>query len=64
MNQRIEVFENELLMEEETDDSIDMTREEAIDRLMAELQRGLDSVKSEADWISEEEAYRLLGVKR
>lgn len=29
-------------------------------RLMAEVQSGWDSVKEESDWVSEEEAYRLL----
>lgn len=32
----------------------------SVQRLMSELQRGWDSVKTEADWISEEDAYRLL----
>lgn len=31
-------------------------------RLMAEIQKGWDSVSSEADWLSEEDAYRMLGV--
>lgn len=31
-------------------------------RLMAEIQKGWDSVKSDADWVSEDEAYRMLGV--
>lgn len=29
-------------------------------RLMAEIQKGWDSVTAEGDWVSEEEAYRLL----
>lgn len=29
-------------------------------RLMAEIQTGWDSVKSDSDWVSEEEAYKLL----
>ncbi len=29
-------------------------------RLMAEIQAGFDSVKTESDWISEEDAYKLL----
>lgn len=62
MNQRIEDIKNTPLAVNPTDD--DITCEQAIDMLMAELQKGIDSVKSEADWISEEEAYRLLGVKR
>lgn len=31
-------------------------------RMMAEIQKGWDSVQSNADWVSEEEAYRMLGV--
>lgn len=31
-------------------------------RLMAEIQKGWDSVKSDADWISEDEVYRMLGI--
>jgi len=31
-------------------------------RLMAEIQKGWDSVGSASDWVSEDEAYRLLGV--
>ena len=31
-------------------------------RLMAEVQKGWDSVTSESDWISEDDAYRMLGV--
>lgn len=32
----------------------------SVQRLMAEIQSGWDSVKSESDWISEEDAYKLL----
>lgn len=38
-------------------------RSKAVSRLMAEVQRGWDSVRSESDWVSEEDAYRLLGVE-
>ncbi len=31
-------------------------------RLMAEIHKGWDSVKSDADWVSEDEAYRMLGI--
>ncbi len=31
-------------------------------RLMAEIQKGWDSVKRDADWVSEDDAYRMLGV--
>ena len=34
----------------------------AIKRFMEEVQLGRDSAKSEADWISKEEAYRILGL--
>ncbi len=34
----------------------------SVARLRAEIQAGWDSVKSESDWVSEEEAYRLLEV--
>ncbi len=30
-------------------------------RLMAEIQKGWDSVADGSDWVSEEEAYRMLG---
>ena len=36
----------------------------AANRLMAELQRGLDSVQGETDWIDEADAYRMLGVEK
>lgn len=36
----------------------------AVARLNAELQKGWDSVKSESDWISEEDALRLLEVEK
>ncbi len=35
-------------------------KSKSIQRLMAEIQSGWDSVKSENDWISEEDAYKLL----
>lgn len=31
-------------------------------RLMSEIQKGWDSVSAESDWISEDDAYRMLGV--
>lgn len=34
----------------------------AVARLMDEIQIGWDSVQSESDWVSEEDAYRMLGV--
>ena len=33
-------------------------------RLMAEVQKGWDSVQSESDWVSEEDAYRSLGIEK
>lgn len=36
----------------------------AANRLMAELQRGLDSVQGESDWVDEADAYRMLGVEK
>jgi DNA-damage-inducible protein J len=35
----------------------------AVARLMAEIQKGWDSVKKESDWVSEDDAYRMLGVE-
>ena len=32
----------------------------SVQRLMADIQEGWDSVKSESDWVSEEDAYKLL----
>lgn len=37
-------------------------RAKSVARLMAEIQKGWDSVKSEADWVNDTEAYRLLGA--
>ena len=34
----------------------------AVARLMTEIQKGWDSVKKESDWVSEDDAYRMLGV--
>ena len=31
-------------------------------RLMSEIQKGWDSVSNESDWVSEDDAYRMLGV--
>lgn len=35
----------------------------ATTRLMAEIQKGWDSITSGSDWVSEDEAYGLLGVE-
>lgn len=41
-----------------TSDSKELLREQAIMKLMSELKRGEDSVKSEADWISQEDMMK------
>lgn len=38
-------------------------RTKATTRLMAEIQKGWDSVKTEEDWVREEDAYKALGVE-
>jgi addiction module RelB/DinJ family antitoxin len=43
--------------------SKDALRQQAIAQLMLELKKGEDSIKSEADWISEEAVLERLGVK-
>ena len=43
--------------------SKDALRQQAIAQLMLELKKGEDSIKSEADWIPEEEVLDRLGVK-
>lgn len=45
-----------------TQNSREALRNQAIAMLMQELQKGDDSVKTEADWISEEELAAQLGV--
>ena len=35
-------------------------KSKAVARLMAEIQAGWDSVKTDSDWVSEEDAYKLL----
>lgn len=34
----------------------------AANRLMSEIQKGLDSVVADSDWVSEDDAYRMLGI--
>ncbi len=41
-----------------TSDSKELLREQAVMKLMSELKRGEDSVKSESDWISQEDIMR------
>ena len=47
-----------------TQSSRDALRDQAIAKLMQEIQAGRDSVKSEGDWASEEEMLARLGVKK
>ena len=44
-------------------ENAEFMKAKATDRLMLELQKGLDSVSDEEDWISEDAAYRLLGIE-
>ena len=46
-----------------TMNSKEALRQQAISMLMYELKKGDDSVKSESDWISEEELAAAFGVK-
>lgn len=46
-----------------TQNSRDAIKEQAITLLMKELKRGDDSVKSESDWVSEEDVLSELGVE-
>ena len=43
--------------------SKDALRQQAIAQLMLELKKGEDSIKTEADWILEEEVLERLGTK-
>ena len=43
--------------------SKDALRQQALAQLMLELKIGEDSIKKEADWISEEEVLERLGVR-
>lgn len=46
-----------------TQNSKEALRNEAIAQLMAEIQAGRDSVKSENDWITEEEMLKRFHIK-
>lgn len=46
-----------------TSNSKDALRDQAIAQLMAEIQNGRDSVKSESDWVSEDEMLSHFGVQ-
>ena len=41
-----------------TSDSKELLREQAVMKLMSELKKGEDSVKSESDWISQDDIMR------
>lgn len=47
-----------------TQNSREALKDQAIARLMSEIQKGRDSVRSESDWVSEEEmlAHFVIGV--
>lgn len=46
-----------------TSESREALRNQAISVLMAEIQKGRDSVRNEEDWVSEEEMLDHFGVK-
>ena len=46
-----------------TSNSKEALRNQAMAKLMTEIQAGLDSVKSESDWVSEDEMLEHFGVK-
>ena len=46
-----------------TQSSKEALRDQAIAKLMHEIQAGRDSVKSESDWITEEEMLERYGIK-
>ena len=41
-------------------ENVEYLKAKSVQRLMAEVQKGWDSVKTEADWVGEAEAYALL----
>lgn len=45
-----------------TQNSREALKDQAIARLMAEIQKGRDSVRSESDWVSEEEMLAHFGI--
>lgn len=45
-----------------TQNSREALRDQAIARLMSEIQKGRDSVRSESDWVSEEEMLAYFGI--
>ena len=47
-----------------TQNSKEALRDQAIAQLMSEIQAGRDSVRSESDWVSEEEMLARFGVEQ
>ncbi len=45
-----------------TQNSREALKDQAIARLMGEIQKGRDSVRSESDWVSEEEMLAHFGI--
>lgn len=45
-----------------TQNSREALKDQAIARLMSEIQKGRDSVRSESDWVSEEEMLTHFGI--
>ena len=45
-----------------TQNSQEALKDQAIARLMSEIQKGRDSVRSESDWVSEEEMLAHFGI--
>ncbi len=46
-----------------TQNSREALRNQAIAQLMSEIQKGRDSVRSEGDWVTEEEMLEHFGIK-
>ena len=46
-----------------TCDTREALRQQAIDRLLSEIQAGRDSVRVESDWVSEEEMLARFGIE-
>ena len=46
-----------------TRDTREALRQQAIDRLLTEIQAGRDSVRTETDWVSEEEMLARFGIE-
>lgn len=46
-----------------TRDTREALKQQAIDRLLSEIQAGRDSVRAEADWVSEDEMLTHFGIE-